>query len=144
MNGTEVRRLDDQQLVERLGEMKEELFNLRFQHATGQLENTARMGEDRAGHRPPAHRPAGAGDRRRGGAGGGEAMSSEAEHQDTPERASRKTREGMVVSTKMDKTLVVSVVERVRHPRYFKTVQRTKKLYVHDEGDDAASATGSG
>ena len=64
-------------------------------------------------------------------------MSSEAEHQDTPERASRKTREGMVVSTKMDKTLVVAVVERVRHPRYFKTVQRTKKLYVHDEGDDA-------
>ena len=43
MNGTEVRRLDDQQLVERLGEMKEELFNLRFQRATGQLENTARL-----------------------------------------------------------------------------------------------------
>ena len=53
------------------------------------------------------------------------------------ERASRKTREGTVVSTKMDKTLVVAVVERVRHPRYFKTVQRTKKLYVHDEANDA-------
>jgi small subunit ribosomal protein S17 len=45
----------------------------------------------------------------------------------------RKVREGLVVSTDMDKTAVVAVVERVRHPRYNKTVQRTKKLYVHDE-----------
>jgi small subunit ribosomal protein S17 len=44
----------------------------------------------------------------------------------------RKVREGLVVSTKMDKTAVVAVVERVRHPRYVKTVQRTKRLYVHD------------
>jgi large subunit ribosomal protein L29 len=43
VNGAEARRLDDEQLVERLGEMKEELFNLRFQRATGQLENTARI-----------------------------------------------------------------------------------------------------
>ncbi|MEM9034104.1 MAG: 30S ribosomal protein S17 [Actinomycetota bacterium] len=55
----------------------------------------------------------------------------------TTERAARKVREGMVVSTKMDKTIVVSVVERVRHPRYAKTVQRTKKLHVHDEQNDA-------
>lgn len=48
----------------------------------------------------------------------------------------RKVREGLVVSTGMDKTAVVAVVERVRHPRYFKTVQRTKKLYVHDEQND--------
>jgi small subunit ribosomal protein S17 len=45
-------------------------------------------------------------------------------------------REGVVVSTKMDKTVVVAVVERVRHPRYAKFVQRTKKLYVHDETND--------
>src|SRR4029077_11259684 len=45
----------------------------------------------------------------------------------------RKVREGTVVSNKMDKTAVVSVVERVRHPRYAKTLQRTKRLYVHDE-----------
>ncbi len=44
----------------------------------------------------------------------------------------RKVREGTVVSDKMDATLVVAVVERVRHPRYGKTVQRTKRLYVHD------------
>ncbi len=48
----------------------------------------------------------------------------------------RKVREGLVVSTKMDKTVVVAVVERVRHPRYVKTVQRTKRLYVHDEGNE--------
>ena len=44
----------------------------------------------------------------------------------------RKVREGMVVSDKMASTVVVAVVERVRHPRYGKTVQRTKRLYVHD------------
>lgn len=54
----------------------------------------------------------------------------------TDERASRKVREGLVVSTSMDKTAVVAVIERVRHPRYNKTVQRTKRLYVHDEDND--------
>jgi small subunit ribosomal protein S17 len=48
----------------------------------------------------------------------------------------RKTREGLVVSNKMDKTAVVAVIERVRHPRYAKTVQRTKRLYAHDEAND--------
>jgi small subunit ribosomal protein S17 len=50
---------------------------------------------------------------------------------------SRKVREGIVVSTKMDKTIVVSVVDRVRHRRYGKTMQRTSHLYVHDEANDA-------
>jgi len=49
----------------------------------------------------------------------------------------RKVREGTVVSDKMNSTLVVAVVERVSHPRYGKTVQRTKKLYVHDEKNEA-------
>ncbi|MGI8492798.1 MAG: 30S ribosomal protein S17 [Acidimicrobiales bacterium] len=48
----------------------------------------------------------------------------------------RKVREGLVVSTAMDKTAVVAVVERVRHPRYAKTVQRTKRFYAHDERND--------
>jgi len=48
----------------------------------------------------------------------------------------RKVREGTVVSNSMDKTAVVAVVNRVRHPRYNKTVQRTSKLYVHDETND--------
>jgi small subunit ribosomal protein S17 len=49
----------------------------------------------------------------------------------------RKVREGVVVSDAMQSTVVVAVVERVRHPRYGKTVQRTKKLYVHDADDTA-------
>jgi small subunit ribosomal protein S17 len=48
----------------------------------------------------------------------------------------RKVREGLVVSTKMDKTAVVAVIERVRHPRYAKTVQRTKRFYAHDGDND--------
>ncbi|TML86965.1 MAG: 30S ribosomal protein S17 [Actinobacteria bacterium] len=48
----------------------------------------------------------------------------------------RKVREGTVQSAGMDKTAVVSVVERVRHPRYNKTVQRTKRIYAHDELND--------
>jgi small subunit ribosomal protein S17 len=52
-------------------------------------------------------------------------------------RPARKVRDGVVVSTNMDKTIVVAVTDRVRHPRYFKTVQRTKRLYAHDEAADA-------
>jgi small subunit ribosomal protein S17 len=48
----------------------------------------------------------------------------------------RKVREGLVVSTKMDKTAVVATTDRVRHRRYAKTMQRTTKLYVHDEAND--------
>lgn len=48
----------------------------------------------------------------------------------------RKVREGVVHSAKMDKTVVVEVVERVRHRRYGKTVQRTKRLYAHDQSND--------
>ena len=54
----------------------------------------------------------------------------------SPRPNPRKAREGVVVSTKMDKTAVVAVVDRKRHPRYDKTVQRTSKLYVHDEEND--------
>ncbi|MEE9417503.1 MAG: 30S ribosomal protein S17 [Acidimicrobiales bacterium] len=48
----------------------------------------------------------------------------------------RKVREGLVVSDKMDKTAIVATVDRVRHRRYAKTMQRTTKLYVHDEEND--------
>ncbi len=52
------------------------------------------------------------------------------------ERNARKVREGVVVSNKMDKTAVIAVVERVRHPKYAKFVLRTKKLYAHDDTND--------
>ncbi|MCS5690145.1 MAG: 30S ribosomal protein S17 [Actinomycetota bacterium] len=58
-------------------------------------------------------------------------------HVTPEERNRRKIREGLVVSTSMEKTVVVAVTERVRHARYFKTVQQTKKLYAHDEQNDA-------
>ncbi|MEC7809614.1 MAG: 30S ribosomal protein S17 [Actinomycetota bacterium] len=45
----------------------------------------------------------------------------------------RKVREGLVVSVAQEKTAVVETVDRVRHRRYGKTVQRTKKLQTHDE-----------
>jgi small subunit ribosomal protein S17 len=56
---------------------------------------------------------------------------------DTPRVNRRKVRDGVVVSTKMDKTVVVSVVDRVQHRRYGKTLQRTNHLYAHDETHDA-------
>jgi small subunit ribosomal protein S17 len=51
----------------------------------------------------------------------------------TLERGFRKTREGLVVSDKMDKTVVVAVEDRVRHPVYSKIIRRTNKLKAHDE-----------
>ena len=50
----------------------------------------------------------------------------------------RKTRVGNVVSTKMDKTIVVEYVARVPHPRFKKIVKKTKKFYAHDEDSKAA------
>ena len=60
-----------------------------------------------------------------------------AAEEDTGRPNRRKVREGIVVSDAMSSTVVVAVVERVRHPKYGKTVQRTKKLYVHDAEDSA-------
>ncbi len=58
------------------------------------------------------------------------------ENSSDSDRKNRKTREGLVVSNKMDKTAVVAVVERVRHAKYGKFMMRTKKLYAHDETND--------
>ncbi len=49
----------------------------------------------------------------------------------------RKTRVGVVISNKMDKTLVVEHVARVPHPKFNKIVKRSKKYYVHDEENKA-------
>jgi small subunit ribosomal protein S17 len=53
-------------------------------------------------------------------------------------RADRKTREGVVVSDRMDKTVVVLVTDSVRHSRYNKTVRRSKKYQAHDEANDVS------
>jgi small subunit ribosomal protein S17 len=51
--------------------------------------------------------------------------------------ADRKVREGLVVSDKMDKTVVVAVEDRVKHPLYGKVIRRTNKLKAHDENNVA-------
>jgi small subunit ribosomal protein S17 len=48
-------------------------------------------------------------------------------------RKTRKSRQGLVVSNKMDKTVVVAITSQVRHPQYGKFVRRTKKYVAHDE-----------
>ena len=48
----------------------------------------------------------------------------------------RKVREGLVVSDKMEKTVVVAVEDRVKHPLYGKVIRRTSKLKAHDESDE--------
>ena len=53
----------------------------------------------------------------------------------TATRKRRKVREGLVVSDKMDKTVVVVVEDRVKHPLYGKVMRRTRKLKVHDESN---------
>ena len=52
---------------------------------------------------------------------------------DDEKRGFRKTREGLVVSDKMEKTVVVAVEDRVKHPLYGKVLRRTSKLKAHDE-----------
>ena len=55
----------------------------------------------------------------------------------TPVRAGRKVREGYVVSDKMDKTVVVAVEDRVKHPLYGKVMTTTARLKAHDELGEA-------
>lgn len=59
-------------------------------------------------------------------------MSDEATTEVTA-RAARKEREGIVVSDKMQKTIVVALEDRVKHPRYSKVIRRTQKVNAHDE-----------
>ena len=54
----------------------------------------------------------------------------------TEERALRKVRVGMVVSDKMDKTVVVAIEDNVKHPVYGKIIKRTLKVHAHDESNE--------
>ncbi|GAA4568552.1 MULTISPECIES: 30S ribosomal protein S17 [Planotetraspora] len=60
-------------------------------------------------------------------------MAEAAETTEKQARNYRKTREGLVVSDKMDKTVVVAVEDRVKHPLYGKVIRRTTKYKAHDE-----------
>jgi small subunit ribosomal protein S17 len=64
-------------------------------------------------------------------------MSEETTNTESSEtRGFRKVREGLVVSDKMQKTVVVAVEDRVKHPLYGKVIRRTSKLKAHDEQND--------
>ncbi len=54
----------------------------------------------------------------------------------TEERALRKTRVGMVVSDKMNKTIVVAIEDNVKHPVYGKIIKHTLKVHAHDENNE--------
>lgn len=56
----------------------------------------------------------------------------------TPESVQKKEVVGKVISDKMEKTIVVEVTRRVRHPRYHKIITKYKKFYAHDEKGEAA------
>ena len=62
---------------------------------------------------------------------------AEMTNEHTTERNARKSRTGLVVSDKMDKTVVVAIERRVPHPIYGKMITRTKRLKVHDEENSA-------
>jgi len=64
-------------------------------------------------------------------------VQGDANQADTIKRGARKTREGLVVSDKMDKTVVVAVEDRVKHSLYGKVMRRTNKLKAHDEQNSA-------
>ena len=64
-------------------------------------------------------------------------VTTETSTPEAPERGYRKTRRGYVVSDKMDKTVVVEVEDRVKHPLYGKVLRRTSKVKAHDEQNAA-------
>ena len=66
-----------------------------------------------------------------------EEVNTEQTGQSVATRNYRKVREGYVVSDKMDKTIVVELEDRKKHPRYAKVVRSTSKVKAHDEGNTA-------
>lgn len=64
-------------------------------------------------------------------------MSDSKKEEMSQPRSARKVREGLVVSDKMDKTVVVAVEDRVKHPLYGKVMRRSSRLKAHDEQNSA-------
>ena len=125
MKAKELREMTDVELNKQLKDLKAELFNLRFQHAINQLDNPVRI--DAVKKDIARVMTIMAEKNVKNAQEGGENM----------ERNLRKTRVGVVVSDKMDKTIVVAVKDSVQHPLYKKILKRTKKFKVHDENNEA-------
>lgn len=66
-------------------------------------------------------------------------MSENTTAETTVRSTSRKVREGVVVSDKMDKTITVAVEDRVKHPLYGKVMTKTERLKAHDENNEAGA-----
>lgn len=115
----DIRAMSPDQQDDAVLNLKKERFNLRFQRATGQLENTSRLREavvTSPGSRPSPRKRA----RRSKGL------------TDMPKR----TLQGVVVSDKTAKTVVVRVDRRFTHPIYKKTIRRSKNYHAHDENNE--------
>ena len=124
MKAIDVRKMSSAELETKLADLKKDLFNLRLQHATNQLDNPVRIAEvkkDIARVKTIIREQ--------------QLAAAQEEEEKTMENrtSSRKTRVGLVVSDKMDKTVVVAIADRVAHPLYKKIVKRTYKLKAHDE-----------
>ena len=121
MKAKEVKEMTSEELVNKLQELKSELFNLRFRLASGQLENPVSI---RTCKRDIARVNTEI-----------RARELKAKHRRTTkmERNLRKERVGLVVSDKMDKTVVVLVSDKSKHPLYKKTITKSKKYKAHDE-----------
>ena len=146
--GCRTPRAQRRRAANRLREAKEELFNLRFQNATGQLDNIARLGAGPARTSPGSRRccasarsprPRPTRTRRTRAS----RTMADQDRTSAPRTNPRKVREGLVVSTKMDKTVVVAVVDRVQHRRYGKTLQRTRASTRTTRPTTPARATAS-
>ena len=122
MKANELRDMSAAELTKKLAELKEELFNLRFQHAINQLENPGRIEtvkKDIARVKTVMR-----------------SNELNKRGRKNMERNLRKTRVGVVVSDKMDKTIVVAVKDSVQHPLYKKIMKRTVKFKAHDEKNE--------
>ena len=119
------------ELQEELVAAKKELFNLRFQNATNQLDNTSRIKEVRKNiariSTVIANFNCHCSESKRSQLKGVKVVE---------ERNLRKVRVGKVVSNKMDKTIVVAIEDHVKHPLYKKIVKDTYKLKAHDEKNE--------
>ena len=123
MTAQEIRELDTEALLAKVEEYKKELFGLRFQQATGQLENTARIRQVR---KTIALIKTVIRERE---------LNQWEEIQ--MERNNRKVYTGTVVSTKMDKTITVLVETHVKHKLYGKRMKSSTKFHAHDENNTA-------
>ena len=114
MKASEVRAMSVAELNTKLDALKKDLFMLRMQHATNQLDNPQKLVQTK---RDIAR------------------VKTMIRKMEEKRISSRKVRVGKVVSDKMDKTVVVAIADRVAHPLYKKIVGRTYKLKAHDENN---------